>query len=451
MRALQRFLRSWGGVDNLLLQRCPHHERQRYTSIGMLVLLTGTFAAISSGYAFFTVFERLSVAVVLGSLWGFMVLNIDRVMLTTFPKCATFLRQLLHAAPRLVLALLIGITIAHPITLRLFEREILERIAEETDAERVKKTNEKDKSIERLHNEIQQSKQGLPEWVEVEQRKKERAEAVDEGKRCEIDLLKDKQNYLCEADGTCGTLIKKCGPVCEEKKKTYHETATRCESRQLQIQQATGLLTQSEQKLSQATKDLDASLRGREDIIVHDYQQAIKRLDSPATPSFLKRSETLGRLADDRKKAAITLWFVSALFILVEVIPVFMTIITPADSADRLAVAVREAFVDRIPALALELSDTPRPSRSSRGAESIEATAMIQKPESDMAVIRLEETEPHGKGTLRGYILVVTLTVAFTTGILVVRHNLTEAIESGTLFVAIATPALLLWRRKETA
>ena len=37
MNLIERFLHFWAGVSNSLLCWCPLHERQKYTSIGVLV------------------------------------------------------------------------------------------------------------------------------------------------------------------------------------------------------------------------------------------------------------------------------------------------------------------------------------------------------------------------------------------------------------------------------
>jgi hypothetical protein len=80
-----------------------------------------------------------------------MIVNIDRLMLATFPKCDPWFRQLLHATPRLVFAILIGVTIAHPLTLRLFEPEILDTIAEETEADRHRAADQRDQRRKQQH------------------------------------------------------------------------------------------------------------------------------------------------------------------------------------------------------------------------------------------------------------------------------------------------------------
>jgi hypothetical protein len=129
--------------------------------------------------------------------------------------------------------------------------------------------------------------------------------------------------------------------------------------------------------------------------------------------------------------------FVSALFILVEVIPVFMTIITPADSADRLAVAIRDAFADKIPALAHELSDTAQSCPSPND------------PEPPGVVVDTEKT--HGNGSLRRSIGVVIVTVVITGGMMFFGRTLGEAIAAGGLFVAVASKLFQYERRNKAA
>jgi len=424
MGSIARFLNFWSGVDNVLLQWCPHHERQKYTSIGVLVLLTGVFASLASGYAFLTVFESIPVAIVLGILWGFLILNIDRLLLMTFPKSEKFYRQLLHAVPRLVLAVIIGATIAHPIMLRLFEPEILGRIKEDDILERKK---ERDGAKEQVRREATQARLKLPELGSLVQRKKERQEAATKRDECDKDRSEAEKAYLCEADGTCGSHIKSCGPICREKKKAFLNKD--CGSALLLLERADAALKEAEVDFARPTKDLEAALSRAEEKIDREYNESIDDLSSRKR-SFLTRSEGLGKLSNDNSTTAITCLAVSLLIILVEIVSVLVKIIAPTDSADRLAAATRDAFGLRIPDLAKQLAVAggPLPALPS------ELPPPIASP------VLAEQTASAGK--IRHRIIQIVVTIFITGGMYLGGSSAEAAFAAGALFVALA-PALV--------
>src|SRR4051812_27101744 len=328
--------------------------------MGVLVLLIGIFAALSSGYAFFTVFQSETVGAALGVLWMMLILNLDRLLLTTFPKTLGGRRQAAHATIRLVLATFIGITVAHPLTVRIFEPEIIEQIDAEAQKERVALTAVRDAAKAAAQGDMLVLKKALPEFGEVDQRKAERDAIVGRLNECESQMVSDKQQYLCEADGTCGTGIKHCGPVCAEKKAAYQATATRCQALRSDVGLAINVLTQAEQRLVPAANRVEGMFQDRGAAIEHDYRDALVHQAAPKKKSFFARSEAMGRLSGAARAKAL---FVTLALIVVEAMVVLLKIMTPADGADKLAVAIHQAFVHRIPALAETFADTGQPVR----------------------------------------------------------------------------------------
>ncbi|HEX7678188.1 MAG TPA: DUF4407 domain-containing protein, partial [Thermoanaerobaculia bacterium] len=359
MNPFARFLNFWAGVDNDLLQWCPQHERGKYLSMGALVLLTGTFAFMASGYAFFTIFQSVPIAVLLGVLWALLILNLDRLLLTTFPKTLGGVRQTVHATIRFVLATFIGITIAHPLTVRMFQKEIKNKIVSEARDELGNFAQKRDAAKAGAQSAMLTMKSGLPEFGAVDQRKAERDALGAQLTKCESQMVQDKQKYLCEADGTCGTGLKTCGPVCEEKKAAYRTTEAQCKALRSNVEQAILSLTQAEHALVPAASRIDALFRDRDAVIDHDYRVAIAPLESPEESSFFERSEAMGRLGGKAQTKAL---FVMLSLIFVETAAVLLKVMTQADSADALAVAIHDEFArQRIPPLAEVLADTGRP------------------------------------------------------------------------------------------
>src|SRR5579859_395259 len=79
-QSFTRFLWFCAGAKPEILARpeCAT-ETPKYTVIGTTILLTAAFAALSGTFAFHLVFESLTISVLLGLLWGFFILNLDRL------------------------------------------------------------------------------------------------------------------------------------------------------------------------------------------------------------------------------------------------------------------------------------------------------------------------------------------------------------------------------------
>src|SRR5579883_437191 len=127
-----RFLWLCAGAKPEILARpeCST-ETPKYTVIGTMILLTAAFAAISAAFAFHLVFDSLTLCVLLGLLWGFFILNMDRLIVLTINKNSSIFSQLGSAAIRLAIAALLSLTISKPLELRLFKNEIEYQLEQE--------------------------------------------------------------------------------------------------------------------------------------------------------------------------------------------------------------------------------------------------------------------------------------------------------------------------------
>ena len=123
MNRIASFFIFCSGAVNSVLKRCPT-DYNKYQGIGATILFTGIFSALSAGYALYTVFESYVASTVFAILWGMMIFNLDRYIVSGMRKKSNFLKEFAMAAPRIVLAVFIGIVIATPLELKLFESEI---------------------------------------------------------------------------------------------------------------------------------------------------------------------------------------------------------------------------------------------------------------------------------------------------------------------------------------
>ena len=118
------------GAHQKLLREFPS-EHTKYAGLGGVILATFVLAALSSGYAIYSVFEDWLWTLLFACVWGLIIFNFDRFLVSTMRKYGVSKRkQLWMAVPRLLLALVIGLTIARPLELKIFEKEIAVKVTE---------------------------------------------------------------------------------------------------------------------------------------------------------------------------------------------------------------------------------------------------------------------------------------------------------------------------------
>lgn len=148
---IQRLLILCSGVDKEILKQCPT-EWNKYAGIGGTIFFTGILASLSGGYALYTIFRgsygATAYAILFGLIWGCVIFNLDRFIVSSIRKEGNIKKELLHATPRFILAVFISIVIAKPLEVRIFETRIEQQILED----KRKKLEDEKLSIDKLND-----------------------------------------------------------------------------------------------------------------------------------------------------------------------------------------------------------------------------------------------------------------------------------------------------------
>lgn len=134
MKTLRSFILFCSGAAPQLLKRCPT-EMSKYNSIGASVVFTAIFAATAAGYALSTIFDNIWVTIGFSVLWGGMILNLDRFIISSMRKNSLLRNEFMIAVPRLILAIVIALVVTKPLELKIFEKEINRKLDEKRTAE----------------------------------------------------------------------------------------------------------------------------------------------------------------------------------------------------------------------------------------------------------------------------------------------------------------------------
>jgi len=293
---LKQFFLVCSGVDLNLARDCSDGEQTKYAGIGATVFFTALMAFIASSYALYTVFDNPFAAVGFGVIWGLLIFNLDRFIVSTLRKRENKFDEILQATPRIILAVIIAIVISKPLELKIFEKEInqvlLEQKNELTLANKIQIAQQFTPEIEQIKNEITQLKSDIV------------------SKEKEVNDLYD--TYIAEAEGREGTQLLGKGPVYKEKREK-HDAAL------LELQT---LRAKTNDKL--AAKELAVA----DLIVLQKEQEATTQPIIDGFDGLMARVNALGELP------WLPSFFIFLLFLAVETSPIFAKLFTSKGEYD---------------------------------------------------------------------------------------------------------------------
>ncbi len=135
MHSIKRAFFWLSGAGTETLERCPSWEQRKYVAFGATVLVPCAFAFIACAYALSTLTDQARVIYPVAAVWAFIILTIDRALLAGYRPYMSIFRKMSQFSLRLVVAVLMGITIAHPLVLLLFRDTVSSVIEKDRAAE----------------------------------------------------------------------------------------------------------------------------------------------------------------------------------------------------------------------------------------------------------------------------------------------------------------------------
>ena len=309
MSSIKTFFWFCAGANTALLKRCPT-EASKFTGIGAAVFFTGVLAALSGGYAFYTVFENVFWAIAFALLWGMVIFNLDRFIVSTMRKKRNgWFRELLVASPRILLAVMLAIVISKPLELKIFSKEI-------------------DRKLVTLEEQIYQR-----EIEAIESRYTAQLADLDKqitGWKNEITALSQRRNELAqiaqqEADGTGGSMKRNAGPIYQLKKADLDKA-------------------QAELDAAKTTNaPLINSQQAQREQLISAKQAEIEQLKRNPWNGLAAQLEAMRVLGEENRAIYLANVFIILLFILLECAPVLVKLMASRGPYDEL-LEIREHY-----------------------------------------------------------------------------------------------------------
>jgi hypothetical protein len=282
-------------------------DRNRYSITGMTVLGTWLFATLAWAYFFSTVVSNILASIALGIFMGGIILGIDRALIKGINRNNK--TKLVPISFRVLLAMTIGLFMAQPALLYLFNKEIHTQISLDNEQRKRSKLQKQDSVYISI-------KQPL-----ILQRNQLQTQLLAKDK----EVSAARESFISESDGTGGS--KKVGlkDIAKAKLQAYQK---------LQLD-----YNALEQSLTPSIRSADSSLKNIDAGILKE--QAV--FETLLNDGFITRIEALNNLIKNNTAVAFRYYLLVAILMLIELMPVIAKTLLPSGTYDE-HVMLHEAY-----------------------------------------------------------------------------------------------------------
>jgi len=289
----KRFLWWLSTAEEELLKDCLI-DKNRYAIIGMLVLGTWTFSTLAWTYFFNTVVTQWWVSLLLGIFMGGIILQIDRALIKGINRNGK--QKLLPLIFRGILALSIGLFMAQPALLFLFDKEVKVQVSIDNEQRKQTKIKEQEMVYQVERNSF------------IEKKKS----AKNELNKSYAEVASAREDFIKETDGTGGS--KKVGlkNIALAKKSAYEKLDADYQNQVV--------------ALTPQIKYVDSSLKILDEKILKEHDAFQSLLNN----GFITRIEALNNLVKSSAAVAFRYYLLVAILLLIELMPVLAKLLLPA-------------------------------------------------------------------------------------------------------------------------
>jgi hypothetical protein len=269
-------------------------DRNRYRITGLIVLGTWLFATLAWVYFFSTTIDNPWAFIPMGFFMGFIILCIDRALIKGINK--TNRNKMGPLALRGLLALTIGLFMAQPAVLYLFDREVKMQASIDNEGRKMKKRAQLDSLFAGQKLALENEKAGLQKTLDNKYAEVEKARVA----------------FVAETDGSGGTGKIGISTIALVKKTEY-----------------TKLDADYNALKAQTTPKID-SLSGAIAGIELTKKQQEAQFAALLNNGFLTRIEALQNLVASNDAVAFRYYLIVAILMLIELMPVIVKSLLPS-------------------------------------------------------------------------------------------------------------------------
>ena len=389
MKKITRFLWWCAGARPEILESCTL-DHAKYFGIGGTILFTALMASFAGGYAFFTAFKQVSetfgadgvtkietilpvsyyLAISFGIFWGLLIFNLDRYIVATIKddgKASISKGEWQNAAPRLIMAILLGLVISTPLELKLFEKEINVEVKNIIRDERAKLGNDETPILKLIAKKENEKLQLKKDQIEAENKPNALPNTTNQPEDLKVQLLNDQISQVesdIKANQVMWDKLDKERKVAENDNDTEEEKRLRIKRNKYDnsanypkkqkllediTTQKTDKINRQMQLITDATQlkkinqpQIEAL---NEEIKTLNTKLGSKRDENDETAKqysgLMARLEALSRLTDKYTILFIVKWLITFLFIFIEVAPVLFKLMTESGPYDDITKRIR--------------------------------------------------------------------------------------------------------------
>lgn len=374
---IENFFLWSSGADLDIISQVPNSEKNKYLGIGGTIIFTALMACFAGGYAFFTAFKNVPLAIMFGFFWGLLIYNLDRFIVSTFGsgdgKRTISKQELYEASPRLVMAILLGFVISTPLEIKIFEKEIkvrVDRLKIEKKEELISTdstffVNLKNKRVElnAISNNLQNYNEKKGELVEnnvkfLNETKKElEADRADQNTMVQSLIARRNQArssyYSAIHDSLSDATI-------SYRKQTWrgieNQLSIEVGKRNMLDQKIIDLQNNKQQALIEESNKINAeisSLTNQRDLLVKDIAElekmALAKNENYGNigndyDGFAAHLEALDAITEEKPILFYVKWLITFLFIFIEIAPILFKMMTERGPYDEIHDRVRHEY-----------------------------------------------------------------------------------------------------------
>jgi hypothetical protein len=367
------------GGANLTVLAKVESARGRFIQMGLVLLSTAGLAVLSMSFAMTTgLHEPWWVAIPVGLGWGFVIINLDRLLIQHMKPGATLKRAIAMVVPRILIASLLGIVIATPLVLQIFQPEIAAEMStynlkQQNSASGTVKQSYAAQQLKTVTTQIETDKRILAGDVpnlttpNVQAAQTALTQAQTNLTAKQKTAQQDYYKMVCELDGShCSGASGKVGPGprYQALKRQYNTAEDDAKDAQKAVASAQTALTAAQKAASKTTTTEIAQaqtnartempgLVARQTSLQKQVNDASNAVNSKigGDTGILAQIGSLDRLGQKNSSAFWTHWAVAGLLFMIELLPVsvkFLTVIAPPTLYDRVSDLADDTVYDSV-------------------------------------------------------------------------------------------------------